>query len=222
MMWDWRFTFEEVIPRLLAVIPVTIEATVLGFGLAVTLGLGLAVLRMARSRWIAVPVYELSDFIRGTPLLVQIFFLFFILPGAGIVLPPFTTGVIALGLHYATYCSEVYRSGLENVPRGQWEAARALNLGTFVTFRDIIIPQAIPPVIPALGNYLISMFKETPLLALVAVNELMQEAKLIGSESFRYTEPITLTGVFFFAMSLTCALLIRRIEHWFKRRVRQR
>jgi polar amino acid transport system permease protein len=218
-MWNWHFTIDEVIPRLLAVVPVTIEATFFGFGLAITLGLCFAVLRMLRSPWLAIPVREFGEFIRGTPMLVQIFFLFFILPSVGIVLPPLTTGVLALGLHYATYCAEVYRSGLENIPRSQWEAAKALNLSTFITFRDIIIPQAIPPIIPALGNYLISMFKETPLLALVAVDEIMQEAKLIGAESFRYTEPITVAGGFFFVLSLSSAFLIRHVERWLNRRV---
>jgi len=214
MIWNWQFAFDEVLPRLLAVVPVTIGATLLGFGIAATLGLAFAVLRMIRSPWIAVPTYEFSEFIRGTPILVQIFFLFFILPSVGIVLPPFTTGVLAFGLHYATYCSEVYRSGLENVSRGQWEAAKALNLSTYVTIRDIILPQAIPPIVPALGNYLISMFKETPLLALVAVVEIMQEAKLIGAETFRYTEPITMAGAFFLVMSLLSAFLLGRLERW--------
>src|SRR3546814_2263691 len=72
-------------------------------------------------------------------------------------------GVLALGLHYGSYCSEVYRAGLENIPRGQWEASIALNLSPYHTFRDVIIPQAIPPVVPALGNYFVALFKETPL-----------------------------------------------------------
>ena len=78
------------------------------------------------------------------------------LPEIGITLDALTAGVLALGLHYGTYCSEVYRAGLENVPRGQWEASTALNLTTFHTFRDVILPQAIPPVVPALGNYLVA------------------------------------------------------------------
>ena len=84
-----------------------------------------------------------------------------------------------------------------------------------------ILPQAIPPVVPALGNYLISMFKETPILALVAVNELMQEAKLIGSESFRYTEPISLAGLFFLVLSLASAFLVRRVEELLNRKVKR-
>lgn len=210
--WDWRFTFEEVLPRLLDVVHVTILATLLGFLLAASLGLLFAIGRMSRNPWISRPLGEVVEFIRGTPLLVQIFFLYFILPDFGIVLPAFATGVVALGLHYATYCSEVYRAGLENIPRGQWEASTALNLSPFHTFKDVIIPQAVPPVVPALGNYLIAMFKETPLLSFIAVVELMQEAKLIGSEWFRYTEAITLVGVFFLVMSLIASVGVRRVE----------
>ena len=89
--------------------------------------------------------------------------------------------MLALGIHYAAYCSEVYRAGFDNIPRGQWEASTALNLTPWHTFRDVIIPQAIPPVVPALGNYLVALFKETPLLSAIAVLELMQTAKIIGS-----------------------------------------
>lgn len=210
--WDWQFTFEEVLPRLLDVVHVTILATLLGFALAASLGLLFAIGRMSRNKWIARPLGEFVEFIRGTPLLVQIFFLYFILPDFGLVLPAFATGVFALGLHYGTYCSEVYRAGLENIPRGQWEASIALNLSPYHTFKDVIIPQAVPPVVPALGNYLIAMFKETPLLSFIAVVELMQEAKLIGSEWFRYTEAVTLVGAFFLIMSLIASVGVRRVE----------
>ena len=93
-----------------------------------------------------------------------------------------------------------------------------MNLSTVVTFRDIIIPQAIPPVVPALGNYLIALFKETPLLSAIAVLELMQTAKILGAESFQYTEPITLVGLFFLFFSMISAMLIRQIEKRLTRR----
>jgi polar amino acid transport system permease protein len=112
----------------------------------------------------------------------------------------------------------VYRAGLDNIPRGQWEAATALNLTPYRTFKDVMIPQAIPPVAPALGNYLIAMFKETPLLSAIAVVELMQTAKILGSFSFRYLEPITLVGVFFLGMSLIASALNQQVERWLKRR----
>ena len=216
MNWDWAFAF-EILPQLAWAAVTTIEATLLGFVLAATLGLALAVSRIAFPAT-ALPIAIVVEFIRSTPLLIQIFFLYFVFPSFGITLDAFTAGVLALGLHYGAYCSEVYRAGFENVHRGQWEASTALNLGTWTTFRDIIVPQAIPPTIPALGNYLVALFKETPLLSAIAVLELMQTAKIIGSDTFRYTEPITLVGLFFLAMSLVSAVLIRAVEGALKRR----
>jgi polar amino acid transport system permease protein len=215
-MWDWAFTL-EILPVLAEAAVITLEATFLGFALAVSLGLVLAVARIAfpRAGW---AISVLVELIRSTPLLIQIFFVFFVLPKFGVVLDAFTAGVLAIGIHYAAYCAEVYRAGFDNIPRGQWEASIALNLSTWTTFRDIIIPQAIPPVVPALGNYLVALFKETPLLSAIAVLELMQTAKIIGSESFRYTEPITLVGAFFLAMSLASAALIRVVERSLNRR----
>lgn len=210
---DWAFVW-DILPLLARAALVTIEATLLGFGLAASLGLFLAVARMSRQPWIAWPVAGFIEFIRSTPLLVQLFFMFFVLPKFGIVMPAFLTGILGLGLHYSSYCAEVYRSGLENVPRGQWEAALALNLSLPRTYWDIVIPQAIPPVIPALGNYLVSLFKETPLLSAIAVLEMMQTAKILGSEYFRYLEPITIVGLFFLGLSLLSAVAIRRVEYW--------
>jgi polar amino acid transport system permease protein len=215
-LWDWGYTW-EILPRLAWASIVTVEATILGFALAATVGLLLAILRMSQSNWIALPTAGFIEFIRSTPLLIQIFFIFFVFPEFGITLSAMTAGVLALGLHYGTYCSEVYRAGLSNIPRGQWEASTALNLSAYHTFRDIIIPQAIPPVVPALGNYLVALFKETPLLSAIAVLELMQTAKILGSENFRYTEPITLVGLFFLAFSLITAALIRQVESFLNR-----
>jgi polar amino acid transport system permease protein len=215
-MWDWEFTL-EILPVLAKAAIISIEATLLGFVLAAILGLILALARIAFP-WTAWPISVLVELIRSTPLLIQIFFLFFVFPSFGITLDAFTAGVLALGIHYAAYCSEVYRAGFDNIHRGQWEASIALNLSAWTTFRDIIIPQAIPPIVPALGNYLVALFKETPLLSAIAVLELMQTAKIIGSETFRYTEPITLVGLFFLAMSLASASLIRAVERYLNRR----
>jgi polar amino acid transport system permease protein len=216
-MWDWAYTF-EIIPALARAAVVTVEATIIGFMLAAVLGLIIALVRLAVP-WTAWPLSAMVELVRSTPLLIQIFFLYFVFPSFGIVLDAFTAGVLALGIHYGAYCSEVYRAGFDNVARGQWEASVALNLSSWTTFKDIIIPQAIPPVVPALGNYLVALFKETPLLSAIAVLELMQTAKILGSETFRYTEPITLVGVFFLMMSLISAVAIRAVERGLSRRI---
>lgn len=210
-MWDWDFAF-QILPTLAEAAIVTLQATVIGYVLALVIGLAFALLRRSENRLIATPVREVVEFIRSTPLLIQIYFAYFVLPEFGIALSAWMAGLLALGLHYGCYTSEVYRAGLDAVPRGQWEAATALNLSRYRTYRDIVLPQAIPPIVPALGNYLIGIFKETPLLSVIAIIELLARAKIIGSETFRYLEPITLVGVFFLVMSLVAASLIRFAE----------
>jgi polar amino acid transport system permease protein len=216
MFWDWSFA-GEILPLLLDAAKVTVVATLLGFMIAATLGLALAIGRMFGPPWLQVVLTGFVEFTRSTPLLIQIFFIYFVFPEFGLTLEAMTAGVLALGLHYAAYCSEVYRAGLANIPRGQWEASIALNLSTYHAFRDVIIPQAIPPVVPALGNYLVALFKDTPLLSAIAVVELMQTAKIVGSEYFRYTEPITLVGAIFLILSLVAAGVIKLVETALKR-----
>jgi polar amino acid transport system permease protein len=218
MFWDWSFV-GEILPLLAQASVVTVEATLLGFVIAAVLGLLFAIGRMFGPKWLSVPLTGFIEFVRSTPLLIQIFFIYFVFPEFGLTLDAMTAGVLALGIHYATYCSEVYRAGLANIPRGQWEASTALNLPTLQTFRDVIIPQAIPPVVPALGNYLVALFKDTPLLSAIAVLELMQTAKIIGSENFRYTEPITIVGLIFLLFSLIAAALIKLVEAGLNRRI---
>jgi polar amino acid transport system permease protein len=209
--FDWNYAL-SILPSLLEASMVTIEATFAAFLVALAFGLLLAVGRRSRRRAVQWILTGLVEFIRSTPLLVQLYFLFFVLPAIGITLAPFTTGVIGLGTHYACYIAEVYRAGLDSVPKGQWEAAIALNYGKIDMFRRIILPQAIPPIIPVLANYLIAMFKDTPLLAAITVVELMQTANIIASEKFLYVEPMTLVGVIFLMMSLAASVVIRRLE----------
>lgn len=220
-IWDWAYAW-EILPILAEASVVTLQATLMGFVLALVLGLVFAVGRMAGPAWLRLAVAGVVEFVRSTPLLIQIFFLYYVMPEFGLTIDAMPAGVLALGLHYGAYCSEVYRAGLENVPKGQWEASLALNLSPLTTFKDVILPQAIPPIVPALGNYLVALFKETPLLSVIAVLELMQTAKILGSESFQYTEPITLVGLFFLVFSLVSAALIRRVEQRLKQRAGRR
>jgi polar amino acid transport system permease protein len=220
-LWDWTYAWEA-FPLLAEASIITIKATLMGFVVALTVGLLFAIGRMAGPAWSRFAVGGVVEFIRSTPLLIQIFFLYYVMPEFGLTMTAMLTGVLALGLHYGTYCSEVYRAGLANVPKGQWEASIALNLSPLTTFKDVILPQAIPPVVPALGNYLVALFKETPLLSVIAVLELMQTAKILGSETFRYVEPITLVGAFFLVFSLLSAALIRRVERHLNQRLHQR
>ncbi|MPZ21273.1 MAG: ectoine/hydroxyectoine ABC transporter permease subunit EhuD [Luteitalea sp.] len=209
--WDWAFA-AAILPQLVAAMQVTIAATLLGFSVALVGGLLLAVLRRSRRRPLSWTSTAIVEFVRSTPLLIQIYFLFYVMPELGVKLTPFVTGVVALGIHYSSYLSEVYRAGIDAVPRGQWEAAAALDLDRRRTFIRIILPQAIPPVVPALGNYLVAMFKDTPMLSTITVLELLYTARDIGAETFRYLEPLTLVGALFLVVSLVAASGIRLVE----------
>ena len=146
-------------------------------------------------------------------------FIFYVGPQFGITLSPWVSGMIAIGLHYSCYLSEVYRGGLDSVPKGQWEAATALNMTTAQTYKRLIIPQAIPPAIPGLGNYLVGIFKDTPMLSVIGVAELIHTANSIGSETWRYLEAYTMVGVIFLALSLPAAGLIRAFEGFVRRKL---
>ena len=207
-------------PTLLSGLKLTLIISLLAAIVAAVLGLAFAIVRRSKVKAISLPVSWFVEFIRGTPLLVQLYFIFYVLPDAGIVLSPLVAGVIGMGLHYATYTAEVYRAGIENVARGQWEAARATNLTMRQTWAHVIIPQAVPPMIPALANYLIAMFKETPLLSAITVLELMNQAKSVANSSYRYVEPITMVGVIFLAMSLVSVVILRWLEYRFGRAAR--
>jgi len=208
---DWAYVV-EILPPLLRALGVTVEATVAGMALALVLGLVWALLQRSAGRVAAAVTRGAVDFVRSTPLLVQVYFLFYAMPEFGVTFSPLATGILALGLHYSAYTAEIYRAGIEGVPRGQWEAALALNLSRWDTLRRVILPQALPPVVPALGNRFIALFKDTPMLSAITVLELLQTAKILGSESFRYFEPLTLVGLLFLGLSLVSAWGVQRLE----------
>jgi polar amino acid transport system permease protein len=209
--WDWSYTW-SILPQLLQALTVAVAATLVAFVVAAILGLLLALGRRSSTRAVSWVAGAFVQFIRSTPLLVQLYFIFYVLPLYGLSLTAFAAGVLGLGVHYSTYLSEVYRAGINSVSRGQWEAATALNLPRSATWLRVILPQAIPPVIPVLGNYLLTMFKDTPLLSAITLVEMLQTAKILGSESFRYVEPFTIVGLLFLAVSYPSAILIRRLE----------
>jgi polar amino acid transport system permease protein len=211
MIWDNSFAL-SVLPIIAQGLAITVLITITGTAIAMCIGLVLAIMRRARAKWISLPAEAFVEFVRATPLLVQVFFLYFGLPVFGISLSPLVTGIIGIGLNYSAYTAEVYRAGIEGVPRGQWEAARALNFSHGQTWVRIILPQAVRKVIPALGNYLIAMFKDTPILASISVLEMLEQAQIVGSENFRYLEPMTEVGLLFILVSYPASLLVRRLE----------
>jgi polar amino acid transport system permease protein len=211
VIWDWHFA-GKILPDLLRGLVVTVEATLLGYAVALVLGLVWAVLRRSPSRIVNQVVRWVVEFIRSTPLLVQLFFLFFALPSLGLTFSALVTGVIGLGVHYSSYTAEVYRAGIADVPAGQWEAATALNLPRRRVWLGVVLPQAVRKVIPTLGNYLIAMFKDSPLLLAITVPEMLHSAYEVGARSLRFLEPMTIVGVLFVIVSVLSSLLLRRLE----------
>ncbi len=211
MHWDWQFT-AEILPRLIAATGTTLLAAGLGYSIAAVLGLGLALAQRTPYGALTRAVQEFTDFVRSTPLVLQIFFVYYVGPEYGLSLSPWVAGMIAIGLHYGAYLSEVYRGGIESVPKGQWEACTALNFSTAKMYRRIILPQALPPSIAGMGNYLVGIFKDTPMLSVIGVAELMQTANAIGGQNYRYLEPYTIVGVIFLTISLVSAALIRGFD----------
>ncbi|MDS9469219.1 ectoine/hydroxyectoine ABC transporter permease subunit EhuD [Paracoccus sp. MBLB3053] len=202
----------SILPILLVGLWVTVQATFLGFFVALVLGLVFAVLKGAPSRLISWPANAITEFIRDTPLLVQLFFLYYVLPEYGIVLPAFLTGALALGIQYSAYTSEVYRAGLEAVGRDQREAARALNLPPARTFTHVIIPQAIPRIVPAMGNYLVSIMKDVPVLSVVTVLELLNVARIVGDRTFDYLVPLSMVGGIYLILTLVASAGVRWLD----------
>jgi polar amino acid transport system permease protein len=211
MTWSWDVA-AAFLPELLAGLRTTVVLTALGAVVAFTLGLVWVLALRSSSRCLRWPVAGFVELVRNTPLLVQLFLFFYVLPSAGIQFSRSTTGVLALGVHYSTYTAEVYRAGIEAVPAGQWEAAIAIGLSRTRTWLGVILPQAIRRVLPALGNYVIAMLKDSPLLALIGVADMLQHARAHGASTFQYVEPYTMVGIAFIVISYPAALLVRALE----------
>lgn len=207
VQWSWQRA-AEALPVLLEGFRITLIATVLGFLLAATLGLAVAIMRRSLPKVLARLLSAVFEFIRLTPLVVQLLFVYYLLPQFSAL----QIGIAVLGVHYATYMAEVYRAGIDAVPVGQWEAARALSLSPARTWRAGVLPQAVRRVVPALGNYAVSMFKDTPYLFTISVVEMVTAAQQFGARNFQYLEPLTMAGLIFLLASYPTSLLIRRLE----------
>jgi polar amino acid transport system permease protein len=209
--WRWDFAI-EILPNMLWATLNTILAAGIGYTIAAVVGLLFLLGQRTPIKIVNMINREIVEFIRSTPLLIQLFFVYFVLPQFGITLSAWVCGMITIGLHFGTYLSEVYRGALEGVPKTQWEACRALNFTTFYTYRRIVLPQAFPIAIPGMGNYLVGIFKDTPLLSTIGVAELFHAATAVGGYHYRYLEPYTIVGIIFLILSVPAAMGIRKLE----------
>lgn len=202
----------QIMPALLVGAKTTILLSLVSMALALVLGLLAALARLSRHtvlRWTSNVYIEV---IRGTPLLVQLFIVYYGLPQYGIKLDAFVAGFLTLGFHYGAYLSEVYRAGILAVERGQIEAAQSIGMSRGQVLREVILPQAIPVVLPPLGNYFISMLKDSALTATISVTELLRAGQLKVAITFRAMEIYLFIATTYFALSFPFALLVRRLE----------
>lgn len=211
-LWNWDYAW-EVLPELLtAFARLTLGITAAASVIAVTLGLALALGRRADSKPVAWSTYGFIEFVRSTPIPIQLFFVYYAMPAIGIQISALATGIAVLGVHYACYMSEVYRAGIEAIPPGQWEACTALSLSPQRTWRVVVLPQVVRRILPSTGNQIIALFKETPFLIVIGVSEMVTVANRLGSAQFRFIEPITIAGLIFLAASYPTSVLMRKLE----------
>ena len=201
--------FLEALPVLLkAFVEVTLVVTVLGSLLAAVLGLVWAIALRELPAAIGRPLRWVLDFIRMTPLPVHLLVVYY----AFTQISPKTVGILVIGIHYSTYMAESYRSGIDSIRSGQWEAATALSLPRSRTWRAVILPQAIRNTLPSLGNWAIAMFKDTPFLIFISVPEMVTAAREFGGRNFSYIEAMTVAGLLFLLASYPTAVLMQKLE----------
>ena len=179
---------------------------------AVLLGLIVCFARMSSNPVISNAAKVYIEIIRGTPLLVQLFFIYYGLPEVGITLPGFLSGVIGLTLNLAAYLAELFRGGIQSIDAGQHEAARALNLSKYQRLIKIIIPQAGRTIFPALGNYATVLIKESSLVAIIAVHELMRAGEMVAGATFQSLIVYALVGLIYFLMCSVVSYAFRKME----------
>jgi polar amino acid transport system permease protein len=199
-------------PGLLQGTWLTLQIAIVGCGLAIVMATIAALCRLFGSaplRWLAVVYVE---FFRGTSALVQLFWLFFVLPDFGISMEPFTVAVLGLGLNVGAYGAEVVRGAIQGIQRGQWEATTALNMTRWQALRRIILPQAFVAMIPPWGNLFIELLKSTALVSLITMSDLTFKAKTLNDFSLKTIPIFTLALLIYLVLSLTITIGMRRLE----------
>jgi L-cystine transport system permease protein len=198
-------------------ISATVWMSIAAMGIGLLLGLFTAVARMSK-RWILQGIARFYiSVIRGTPLLVQLFILYFGLPVIGVTLTPTAAGLIGLSVNVGAYAAETIRGSILSIPKGQWEAAASLNMTYWQTMRRVIIPQAARVALPSLMNSFLSLVKDTSLLAMITVNEMFYRAKIVGGREFDYMTPYIMVAVYYWVVCTFLNFLQQKLEHRYGR-----
>ncbi|HEX2139997.1 MAG TPA: ectoine/hydroxyectoine ABC transporter permease subunit EhuC [Woeseiaceae bacterium] len=200
------------LPALIEGLRVTLQLTVGGAALALMLSLAAGLGRRSPHGWLRWPANLYVEVFRGTSALVQLFWFYFALPFFGVSLPALVTGVVVLGLNSGAYGAEVVRSAIANVPPGQWEAARALNLSNRQVMRRVILPQALPMMLPPAGNLLIELLKNTALVSLITLSELTFTAQVQRAATLETVPLFALTLLIYFGIAQILLTGMRRLE----------
>ncbi|PRD64413.1 amino acid ABC transporter permease [Malikia granosa] len=193
---------------------VTLQVFSLTLLLAVPLGLGLALLRLSRRAWLGRLVSGYVWLMRGTPLMLQMLFIYFALPFVpviGIRLPDFPAAILAFTLNYAAYFAEIFRAGIQSVDRGQYEASKVLGLNYVQTMRRIVLPQMVKRILPPMSNETITLVKDTSLIYVLAMNDLLRAARGIVQRDFT-TSPFVVAAAFYLLMTLVLTWAFQRME----------
>ena len=191
----------------------TIFLSLTSFPLAIALGLLIAVGRLYGPSWLKLPLTGYVEFLRGTPLMLQLYFIFYFLPELGITIPAIPTAILGLAINYSAYESEIYRAGLQAIPHGQMEASLSLGMSRGQALKRIIVPQAFRIVIPPVVNDFIAMFKDTSVCSVVTIVELTKQFSVLSRNNVSdLVVLMALTGLFYLLMSYPMSLVARRIE----------
>ncbi|CBJ41368.1 ectoine/hydroxyectoine ABC transporter permease subunit EhuD [Ralstonia solanacearum] len=202
----------EFLPILLQGAVVTVEVTVLSFLLSSVIGLALALMRLSPVKAVSAAGATVANIIRGLPIIVQLFYIYFVLPDIGIQLTAFQAGVIGLGIAYSAYQAENFRAGIEAVDPGQREAAQAMGMRGALIMRRVILPQAFRIALPPYGNTLVMMLKDSSLVSTITVAEMTRAGQLIASSTFQNMTVYTLVALLYLLMSLPLVFGLRRLE----------
>ena len=200
------------LPNLLRGLGFTVLAAFVIMALALVVALPVALARMSHRRWLRYPATIYVQVLRGTPVLLQLFYLYYVLPFAGIRLNPWTAGIVGMSAAYSAYLSEIYRAGIEAIDRGQTEAALSLGMSRVQVMRIVVFPQAFRIVIPPIGNMFIGLFKDTSLLSILTIRELMFEGQLLAATTFRHITIFTVIALLYLAVCWPSAAIIDRLE----------
>jgi polar amino acid transport system permease protein len=202
----------EFLPILMHGVALTIIVTLGSLLLSTLLGLIWAMMRVSGIgplSWLSAAIINL---IRGIPIIVLLFYLYFVMPDLGVALSALQAAIIGLGIAYSAYQAENFRAGIEAIDKGQIEAAQAIGMGWWLTMRRVVLPQAVRIVLPPYGNVMIMMLKDSSQASTITVAELALQGKLIASSTFKNTSVFTLVALLYLTMSIPLILMVRHFE----------